>query len=148
MNARCGFHVKMAAARRPLAAGARVLRVALGLLCWAPAALHAVPELGLWTETINDVSAVWVEAWRVAGLTRPQAGPWGRSPGDNSPGLCALRAADRELPLLCPTWAVAIVLGQLSLFASISVPRVLAPRSAPRQPGPKSGTSAHTQRHL
>ncbi|XP_063086072.1 transmembrane protein 87B isoform X1 [Cavia porcellus] len=46
----------MAAARRPLAAGARVLRVALGLLCWAPAALHAVPELGLWTETINDKS--------------------------------------------------------------------------------------------
>ncbi|XP_013378205.1 PREDICTED: transmembrane protein 87B [Chinchilla lanigera] len=46
----------MAAARRRLAAGARLLRLAFGLLCWAPAAVDAVPELGLWTETIDDKS--------------------------------------------------------------------------------------------
>ncbi|OBS78781.1 hypothetical protein A6R68_18826 [Neotoma lepida] len=39
-----------------LPAGARLLRVALCLLCWAPAAVHAVPELGLWTRTVNDKS--------------------------------------------------------------------------------------------
>ncbi|XP_067560483.1 transmembrane protein 87B isoform X2 [Pseudorca crassidens] len=37
-------------ARRPL------LRVALCLLCWGPAAVGAVPELGLWAATINDKS--------------------------------------------------------------------------------------------
>ncbi|XP_022454785.1 transmembrane protein 87B isoform X3 [Delphinapterus leucas] len=37
-------------ARRPL------LRVALCLLCWGPAAVVAVPELGLWAATINDKS--------------------------------------------------------------------------------------------
>ncbi|KAM6180114.1 transmembrane protein 87B isoform 1-T1 [Erethizon dorsatum] len=46
----------MAAARRRFAAGARLLSVAFGLLCWAPAAVDAVPELGLWTETVNDKS--------------------------------------------------------------------------------------------
>lgn len=65
----CGVRVKMAAAcrseagllpgllcRRP--AGAQLLRVALCLLCWVPAAVDAVPELGLWTRTVNDVSAL------------------------------------------------------------------------------------------
>ncbi|XP_058523607.1 transmembrane protein 87B isoform X2 [Ochotona princeps] len=42
--------------RPVLPAGARLLRVALGLLCWAPAAVGAVPELGLWTETVTDKS--------------------------------------------------------------------------------------------
>uniref|UniRef100_A0A8C6MY89 Transmembrane protein 87B n=1 Tax=Mus spicilegus TaxID=10103 RepID=A0A8C6MY89_MUSSI len=40
--------------RRP--AGAQLLRVALCLLCWVPAAVDAVPELGLWTRTVNDKS--------------------------------------------------------------------------------------------
>nr|XP_004651738.2 transmembrane protein 87B isoform X3 [Jaculus jaculus] len=39
--------------RRP-PAGARFLRVSLCLLCWAPAAVDAVPEHGLWTKTVND----------------------------------------------------------------------------------------------
>ncbi|XP_012598270.1 transmembrane protein 87B isoform X2 [Microcebus murinus] len=42
--------------RRCLPAGAPLLRVALCLLCWAPAAVGAVPELGLWLETVNDKS--------------------------------------------------------------------------------------------
>lgn len=67
-GARCAFRVKMAAAssaaarlqrgHRRLPAGARLLGVALGLLCWAPAAVGAVPELGLWTETVTNVSVV------------------------------------------------------------------------------------------
>ncbi|XP_008838575.1 transmembrane protein 87B isoform X2 [Nannospalax galili] len=40
----------------PLPTGARLLRVALCLLCWAPTAVDAVPELGLWTRTVNDKS--------------------------------------------------------------------------------------------
>ncbi|XP_058539273.1 transmembrane protein 87B isoform X1 [Neofelis nebulosa] len=64
-SARCGFRVKMAAAcrfgarvppRRRLFAGTPLLRVALCLLCWAPAAVVAVPELGLWAATISDKS--------------------------------------------------------------------------------------------
>lgn len=66
---RCGFRVKMAAAcrsaacRRPglpcrLPAVAQLLCVALCLLCWVPAAVDAVPELGLWTRMVNDVSAL------------------------------------------------------------------------------------------
>ncbi|XP_028610167.1 transmembrane protein 87B isoform X2 [Grammomys surdaster] len=39
-----------------LPAGAQLLRVALCLLCWVPAAVDAVPELGLWTRTVNDKS--------------------------------------------------------------------------------------------
>lgn len=39
-----------------LPAGAQMLRVALCLLCWVPAAVDAVPELGLWTRTVNDKS--------------------------------------------------------------------------------------------
>ncbi|KAM5228305.1 transmembrane protein 87B isoform 2-T2 [Ctenodactylus gundi] len=46
----------MAACRSCFPAGARLLPVALCLLCWAPAAVRAVPELGLWTETVNDKS--------------------------------------------------------------------------------------------
>ncbi|GAB5569841.1 transmembrane protein 87B isoform X1 [Prionailurus iriomotensis] len=64
-SARCGFRVKMAAAcrigarvppGRRLFAGTPLLRVALCLLCWAPAAVVAVPELGLWAATISDKS--------------------------------------------------------------------------------------------
>ncbi|XP_004633287.1 transmembrane protein 87B isoform X1 [Octodon degus] len=44
------------AVRRRFAAGVRLLLVAFGLLCWAPAAVDAVPELGLWTATVNDKS--------------------------------------------------------------------------------------------
>ncbi|KAM9585296.1 transmembrane protein 87B isoform 3-T3 [Trichechus inunguis] len=33
-----------------------LLHVALCLLCWAPAAVDAVPELGLWAKTVNDKS--------------------------------------------------------------------------------------------
>lgn len=72
---RCGFRVKMAAAcgsspclapglLRRLPAGAQLLRVALCLLCWAPAAVEAVPELGLWTRTVNNVSTLGTEVWR------------------------------------------------------------------------------------
>ncbi|XP_062934082.1 transmembrane protein 87B isoform X3 [Cynocephalus volans] len=42
--------------RRGLPAGAPLLRVAFCLLCWAPASVGAVPELGLWEETVNDKS--------------------------------------------------------------------------------------------
>ncbi|XP_032099574.1 transmembrane protein 87B isoform X1 [Sapajus apella] len=42
--------------RRCLPSGAPLLRVALCLLCWAPAAVRAVPELGVWLETVNDKS--------------------------------------------------------------------------------------------
>ncbi|XP_033031356.1 transmembrane protein 87B isoform X2 [Trachypithecus francoisi] len=41
---------------RCLPARAPLLRVAFCLLCWAPAAVRAVPELGLWLETVNDKS--------------------------------------------------------------------------------------------
>uniref|UniRef100_A0A8D0ZAN6 Transmembrane protein 87B n=2 Tax=Sus scrofa TaxID=9823 RepID=A0A8D0ZAN6_PIG len=37
-----------------LPTGGPVLRVALCLLCWGPAAVGAVPELGLWAATVND----------------------------------------------------------------------------------------------
>uniref|UniRef100_A0A2K5RHP9 Transmembrane protein 87B n=1 Tax=Cebus imitator TaxID=2715852 RepID=A0A2K5RHP9_CEBIM len=40
--------------RRCLPSWAPLLRVALCLLCWAPAAVRAVPELGVWLETVND----------------------------------------------------------------------------------------------
>ncbi|XP_020942686.1 transmembrane protein 87B isoform X2 [Sus scrofa] len=39
-----------------LPTGGPVLRVALCLLCWGPAAVGAVPELGLWAATVNDKS--------------------------------------------------------------------------------------------
>ncbi|XP_017405315.1 transmembrane protein 87B isoform X1 [Cebus imitator] len=42
--------------RRCLPSWAPLLRVALCLLCWAPAAVRAVPELGVWLETVNDKS--------------------------------------------------------------------------------------------
>ncbi|XP_069349949.1 transmembrane protein 87B isoform X2 [Eulemur rufifrons] len=42
--------------RRCFPAGVPLLRVALCLLCWAPAAVGAVPELGLWLETVDDKS--------------------------------------------------------------------------------------------
>ncbi|ELW51459.1 Transmembrane protein 87B, partial [Tupaia chinensis] len=42
--------------RRRLPVGGRLLRVALCLLCWALAAVDAVPELGLWSETVNEKS--------------------------------------------------------------------------------------------
>lgn len=72
---RCSFRVKMAAAYGSspclapgllcrLPARAQLLHVALCLLCWAPAAVEAVPELGLWTRTVNDVSTLGTEAWR------------------------------------------------------------------------------------
>ncbi|KAF7463297.1 Hypothetical predicted protein [Marmota monax] len=41
--------------RRPPAA-APLLRAALCLLCCAPAAVRAVPELGLWTQAVDDKS--------------------------------------------------------------------------------------------
>nr|XP_023474500.1 transmembrane protein 87B isoform X2 [Equus caballus] len=64
-SARCGFRVNMAVAcrvpawppaRRRLPAGDPLLLVALCLLCWAPAPVGAVPELGLWAATVNDKS--------------------------------------------------------------------------------------------
>ncbi|XP_054583938.1 transmembrane protein 87B isoform X1 [Eptesicus fuscus] len=45
----------MAAVRRP-PAGPLLLRAALCLLCWAPAAVRAVPEPGRWAATISDKS--------------------------------------------------------------------------------------------
>nr|KAF6267058.1 transmembrane protein 87B [Myotis myotis] len=45
----------MAAARRP-PAGPLLLRAALCLLCWAPAAVRAVPEPGRWTATVSEKS--------------------------------------------------------------------------------------------
>lgn len=51
-----GFHVKMAAARRRPLAGFPLLRAALCLLCWALAAVGAVPEPGRWAATVSNVS--------------------------------------------------------------------------------------------
>lgn len=64
-----------------LPAGASLLRVALCLLCWAPAAVGAVPELGLWAATVNDVSGAWrprrgaSRALRVLAELAPTPGP-------------------------------------------------------------------------
>ncbi|XP_054557831.1 transmembrane protein 87B [Talpa occidentalis] len=41
---------------RRLPSRARLLCVALCFLCWAPAAVGGVPELGLWTATVSDKS--------------------------------------------------------------------------------------------
>ncbi|XP_012583097.1 PREDICTED: transmembrane protein 87B isoform X3 [Condylura cristata] len=41
---------------RRLPARAPLLSFALGFLCWAPAVVGGVPELGLWTATVNDKS--------------------------------------------------------------------------------------------
>ncbi|XP_070285853.1 transmembrane protein 87B isoform X1 [Myotis yumanensis] len=46
----------MAAARRPPAGPLLLLRAALCLLCWAPAAVSAVPEPGRWTATVSEKS--------------------------------------------------------------------------------------------
>ncbi|XP_074188595.1 transmembrane protein 87B isoform X1 [Rhinolophus sinicus] len=46
----------MAAARRRRPAGAPLLRATLCLLCWAPAAVGAVPEPGRWAATVSDKS--------------------------------------------------------------------------------------------
>ncbi|KAM5319972.1 transmembrane protein 87B isoform 2-T2 [Glossophaga mutica] len=46
----------MAAARRRPLAWALLLRAALCLLCWAPVAVRAVPEPGLWAMTVSDKS--------------------------------------------------------------------------------------------
>ncbi|KAF3826558.1 hypothetical protein GH733_009083 [Mirounga leonina] len=58
MAVSCRFGARLQPGRR-LPVGAPLLRVALYLLCWAPAAVDAVPELGLWAATVNDVSGVW-----------------------------------------------------------------------------------------
>uniref|UniRef100_A0A452QEL8 Transmembrane protein 87B n=1 Tax=Ursus americanus TaxID=9643 RepID=A0A452QEL8_URSAM len=55
MAAACRIGVRLQPGPR-LPAGASLLRVALCLLCWAPAAVGAVPELGLWAATVNDKS--------------------------------------------------------------------------------------------
>ncbi|XP_036119071.1 transmembrane protein 87B isoform X1 [Molossus molossus] len=46
----------MAAARRRPPAGAPLLRATLCLLCWAPAAVRAVPEPGRWKATVSNKS--------------------------------------------------------------------------------------------
>ncbi|XP_032956755.1 transmembrane protein 87B isoform X2 [Rhinolophus ferrumequinum] len=46
----------MAAARRRRPAGVPLLRATLCLLCWAPAAVGAVPEPGRWAATVSDKS--------------------------------------------------------------------------------------------
>ncbi|XP_049712410.1 transmembrane protein 87B isoform X1 [Elephas maximus indicus] len=57
MSAAFRLWASLPASCRPcLPAGVPLLRVALCLLCWAPAAMDAVPELGLWTATVNDKS--------------------------------------------------------------------------------------------
>ncbi|XP_077629623.1 transmembrane protein 87B [Crocuta crocuta] len=48
------FGVPLSPARLP--AGTQLLPVFLCLLCWAPAAVSAVPELGLWAATVSDKS--------------------------------------------------------------------------------------------
>ncbi|XP_023377681.1 transmembrane protein 87B [Pteropus vampyrus] len=50
-----GFRVKMAAAHRRPLAGFLLLRAALCLLCWAVAAVGAVPEPGRWAATVSNV---------------------------------------------------------------------------------------------
>ncbi|XP_025723977.1 transmembrane protein 87B isoform X1 [Callorhinus ursinus] len=55
MAVSCCFGARLQPGRR-LPVGAPLLRVALYLLCWAPAAVGAVPELGLWAATVNDKS--------------------------------------------------------------------------------------------
>ncbi|XP_039087624.1 transmembrane protein 87B isoform X1 [Hyaena hyaena] len=54
MAAACRFGVPLSPARLP--AGTQLLPVFLCLLCWAPAAVSAVPELGLWAATVSDKS--------------------------------------------------------------------------------------------
>ncbi|XP_045835266.1 transmembrane protein 87B isoform X3 [Meles meles] len=55
MAAACRIGARLQPGRR-LLVGAPLLRVALYLLCWAPAAVGAVPEPGLWAATVNDKS--------------------------------------------------------------------------------------------
>ncbi|XP_023374595.1 transmembrane protein 87B [Otolemur garnettii] len=50
-----------------LPAGAPLLRVALCLLCWVPAAVGAVPELGLWLETISHDIKFSVKSFNCSG---------------------------------------------------------------------------------
>ncbi|XP_052039537.1 transmembrane protein 87B isoform X1 [Apodemus sylvaticus] len=56
---------RSAACRRPgllcrLPAVTQLLCVALCLLCWVPATVDAVPELGLWTRTVNNKSGLLI----------------------------------------------------------------------------------------
>ncbi|XP_029793674.1 transmembrane protein 87B isoform X4 [Suricata suricatta] len=55
MAAACRIGPRLTPGRR-LPAGTPLLPVALCLLCWAPAAVGAVPELGLWAATVSDKS--------------------------------------------------------------------------------------------
>ncbi|XP_022376133.1 transmembrane protein 87B [Enhydra lutris kenyoni] len=55
MAAACRIGARLQPGRR-LLVGAPLLRVALYLLCWALAAVGAVPEPGLWAATVNDKS--------------------------------------------------------------------------------------------
>lgn len=94
----------MAAARRRRPAGVPLLRATLCLLCWAPAAVGAVPEPGRWAATVSDVSgACRRRGPRNPGRTLPHGRPssagqgvgatglplQGRLPSDRAPGLGA-----------------------------------------------------------
>lgn len=110
-SARCGFRVKMAAAcrfgarvppGRRLFAGTPLLRVALCLLCWAPAAVVAVPELGLWAATISDVSGMSRQRRGASRALRVLAGTPsdpGSRPWTCSSGLCRACSGSLIRPL-------------------------------------------------
>lgn len=135
-------------ARRRLPAGDPLLLVALCLLCWAPALVGAVPELGLWAATVNDVSGAHrprrgaCRALRVVpGLARPQrpalacsSGPLaGPAPGALTRSLSVMSVLG-ERPVLQPVGKIgqALAWGQLSFLNA--VPDLEDPLS--RSPGP------------
>lgn len=150
MAAACRFGVPLSPARLP--AGTQLLPVFLCLLCWAPAAVSAVPELGLWAATVSDVSGMSRQrrgaSWALRVLAGPRSDPRSR-PRTCSSALC--RACSGfpkrslslpfvtgvESPLLQPDWALgklseAGASGRLSLLSAAPVPADRLSRS----PGP------------
>ena len=111
--ARCGFRVKMAAVcrdgvwlppRRRLPAGRPLLCFALCLLCCGPAAVGAVPEIGLWTATISDVSGMSGPRRGASEARRVLWPPLGASPGLVHLVKSAL-GAQYVSWAFCPLWA-------------------------------------------
>lgn len=90
---------------RCLLSGARLLRIVLCLLCWAPETVRAIPELGLWAATVNDVSRVSGQRRGAAGAFRALRGvlgPLGPAPGSSVwplPGLLRVSSCGPSLGL-------------------------------------------------
>jgi hypothetical protein len=88
-----------------LPAGVPLSLIALCLLCWVPAAVDAVPELGLWTQTVNNVSGVWGLRWgaspdlrALAGSLTPWLGPWAAGPPIHSLSLLSAAGGAQKRP--------------------------------------------------